>query len=105
MGCTAAIGQQYLPAVSTKVLLSSGGSPANQDTQRITPDNGVVVVCLKPESRACEVPPGVLITGVSESLVIVDVVRFCVRKSSFLRLTNCSRRNNKITNKQSPVRF
>ena len=105
MGCTAAIGQQYLPAVSTKVLLSSGGSPANQDTQRITPDNGVVVVCLKPESRACEVPPGVLITGVSESLGIVDVVRFCVRKSSILILTNCGRRNNKITNKQNPVRF
>ena len=39
-----------LPAVSTKVLSSSGESLVNQDTQRIAPDDGVVVVCLKPES-------------------------------------------------------
>ena len=47
-----AIGRQYLPAVSTKVVLFPGGSPANQNTQRIAPDDGVVVVCLKPESSA-----------------------------------------------------
>ena len=57
-------------------------------------------VCLKPESRAYEVPPGGLINGVSWSFVIVDVVRVCVCKTSFLILTNYGRRSNKITNKQ-----
>ena len=47
----------------------------------------------------------VVITSVSGSLVIVDAVRVCVCKSSFLILTNCGRRNNKITNKQNAVRF
>ena len=41
-----AIGRQYLPAVLTKVLLSLGECLANQDTQRIAPDDGVVVFCL-----------------------------------------------------------
>ena len=100
MGYAAAIGRQYLPAVSTKILLSPGENLVNQDTQRIAADNGVVVVCLKPESRACEVPPCALITGVSGLLVIVNVVRFWVRKSLFLILTNCGRKNSKITNKQ-----
>ena len=62
-----------------------------------------MVVCLKPESRAYKVPPGGLITGVSGSLIIIDVVKFCVCKSSFLILTNCGRRNNKITNKQKHI--
>ena len=61
-----------------------------------------MVVCLKPESRAYKVPPGGLITGVSGSLIIIDVVKFCVCKSSFLILTNCGRRNNKI-NKQKHI--
>ena len=65
-----------------------GESLVNQDTQRIAPDNGVVVVCLKPESSAHVVPPGGIITNVSGSLVIFDVVRICVCKSSFLMLTN-----------------
>ena len=67
---------------------------------KIAPDDGVVVVCLKPKSNSYEVPPGGLITGVSGWLIIVDVVRLCVCKSSFLILTNCGKRNNKITNKQ-----
>ena len=62
-----------------------------------------MVVCLKPESRAYKVPPGGLITGVSGSLIIIDVVKVCVCKSSFLILTNCGRRNNKITNKQKHI--
>ena len=61
-----------------------------------------MVVCLKPESRAYKVPPGGLITGVSGSLIIIDVVKVCVCKSSFLILTNCGRRNNKI-NKQKHI--
>ena len=60
----------------------------------------MVVVCLKPESSVYVVPPGGVITSVSGSLVIVDVVRVCVCKSSFLILSNCGRRNNKTTNKQ-----
>ena len=64
-----------------------------------------MVVCLKPESRAYKVPPGGLITGVSGSLIIIDVVKVCVCKSSFLILTNCGRRNNKITNKQKHFAF
>ena len=60
----------------------------------------MVVVCLKLQSSAYVVPPGGLITSISGSLVIVDVVRVCVCKSSFLILTNCGRGNNKITNKQ-----
>ena len=60
----------------------------------------MVVVCLKPESSAYVIPAGGVITGVSGSLVIVDAVRVCVCKSSFLILTNCGRKNNKITNKQ-----
>ena len=95
-----AIGRQYLPALSTKVVLSPSESWANQDTQKIAPDNGVVVVCLKPESRACVVPPEGIITSESGSLVIVDEVRVCVCKSLFLILTNCRSRNNKITKKQ-----
>ena len=55
---------------------------------------------MKAESIVYEVSPNGVITGVSGSLIIVDVVRFCVCKSSFLILTNCGRRNNKITNKQ-----
>ena len=94
-----AIGRQYLPVVSVKVLLSPGESLVNQDTQRIAPDDGVVVVCLKPESSAYAVPPGGVRTSVSGSLVIADVVRVCICKFSLLTLTNCSRRNNKITNK------
>ena len=62
----------------------------------------MVVVCLKLESSAYVIPPGGVITSVSGSLVIVDAVRVCVCKSSFLVLTNCGRRNNKITNKQKP---
>ena len=104
-GYAVAIGRQYLPAVSTKVLLSPGESLANQNTQRIAPDDGVVVVCLKTESSAYVIPAGGVITSVSGSLVIVDAVRVCVYKSSFLILTNCGRRNNKITNKQNAVRF
>ena len=99
-GYAVAIGRQYLPTVWTKVLFSLGESLVNQDTQRIVPDDGVVLVCLKPESSAYVIPPGGVITSVSGSLVIVDVVRVCVCKSSFLILTNCGRRNNKITNKQ-----
>ena len=67
---------------------------------KTAPDDGVVVVCLKPESSVYVVPPGGVITSVSGSLVIVDVVRVCVCKSSFLILSNCGRRNNKTTNKQ-----
>ena len=63
-------------------------------------DDGVVVVCLKPESSAYVVPPGGIITSVSGSLVIVDVVRDCICKFSFLILMNCGRRNSEITNKQ-----
>ena len=55
---------------------------------------------MKAESIVYEVSPNGVITGVSGSLIIVDVVRFSVCKSSFLILTNCGRRNNKITNKQ-----
>ena len=62
----------------------------------------MVVACLKLESSAYVIPPGGVITSVSGSLVIVDAVRVCVCKSSFLVLTNCGRRNNKITNKQKP---
>ena len=94
MGYAVAMGRQYLPAVSTKVLLSPGGNPANQDTQRIAPDDGVVVVCLKPESRAYVIPAGRVITSVSGSLAIVDVVRFRVCKSSFVILLNFGKRNN-----------
>ena len=99
------IGRQYLPALSTKVLLFPGESLPNQDTQRIAPDDGMVVVCLKQESSAFVVPPDGVITSVSGSLAIDDAVRVCVCKSSFLILTNCGRRNNKITNKQKAVRF
>ena len=99
-GYAVAIGRQYLPAVSTKVALFLGGSPGNQDTQRIALDDGVVVVCLKPESRAYVISAGRVITGVSGSLAIVDAVRVCVYKCLFLILTNCGRRNNKIPNKQ-----
>ena len=54
-----ASGQQYLPTVSTKVLyLSPGESLVNQDTQRIAPDGGAVVIRLKPDSSAYVVPPG-----------------------------------------------
>ena len=60
----------------------------------------MVVACLRPESSAYVIPPGGVITSVSGSLVIADAVRVCVCKSSFLILTNCGRRNNKITNKQ-----
>ena len=56
-------------------------------------------------ARACVVPPGEVITSASGSLVIVDAVRVSVCKSSFLALTNCGRRNNKITNKKNAVRF
>ena len=73
-----AIGRQYLPTVWTKVLFSLGESLVNQDTQRIVPDDGVVLVCLKPESSAYVIPPGGVITSVSGSLVIVDVVRVCL---------------------------
>ena len=73
-----AIGLQYLPAEAIKFLLSPGGSPANQDTQSIAPNDGVVAVGLNPEPRACEVPPVVLTTGVSGSLVTVDPVRVCL---------------------------
>ena len=100
-----AIGRQYLPVVSVKVLLSPGESLVNQDTQRIAPDDGVVVVCLKPESSAFVVPPGGVTTSISGPLVIVNVVRGSVCKSSFLILTNCGRRNNKITKKQNAVCF
>ena len=100
MGYAVAIGRQYLPALSTKVVLSSSESWANQDTQRIAPDNGVAVVCLKPDSRARVVPPDGIITSESGSLVIVDNVRVCVCKPFFLILTNCRSRNNRITNKQ-----
>ena len=72
------IGRQYLPTVSTKVLLSPGGSPTNQDRQKIAPDNGLVVVCLKSESSAYVAPPGVVITNVSRSLVRVNAVRDCL---------------------------
>ena len=60
----------------------------------------MVVVCLKLESSAYVIPPGGVITSVSGSLVIVDAVMVCVCKSSFLVITNCGRRRNKITNKQ-----
>ena len=50
-----AIGRQYELAQATKFLLSSGGSPANQDTQRIATDDDVVVVCLNPESSAVRI--------------------------------------------------
>ena len=59
-----------------------------------------MVVCLKPESSAYVALPSGVITGVSGSLIIVHVVRFCVCQSSFLICTNCGRRHNKITNKQ-----
>ena len=65
----------------------------------------MALVCLKPESIAYVVPPGGVITGVSDSLIMVDVVRFSVCKSSFLILTSCGRRNNKITNKQKHNSF
>ena len=93
-GYAVAIGRQYLPAVSTKVALFLGGSPGNQDTQRIALDDGVVVVCLKPESRAYVIPAGKVITSVSGSLAIVDVVRVRVCKSSFVILINFGKRNN-----------
>ena len=57
----------------------------------------MVVVCLKPKSIAYEVPPGGLVTGVSGSLLIADVV------SSFL--SNCGRRNSKITKNKSVIGF
>ena len=60
----------------------------------------MVVVCLKPESRAYVIPAGRVITSVSGSLAIVDAVRVRVCKSSFVILINFGRRNNKITNKQ-----
>ena len=97
---TVAIGRQYLPAVLTKSLLSLGESLVNQDTQRITPDDGVAVVCLKSESSAYVVPPYGVITSVSGSFVIVDAVGDYVCKPSFLVLTNCYRRIKKITKKQ-----
>ena len=71
-----AIGRQYLPAVLTKVLLSLGECLANQDTQRIAPDDGVVVFL--PESSADVVPPGGVITSLSGSLVRVNAVRVCL---------------------------
>ena len=46
----------------------------------MAPDDGVVVVCLKPESSVYVIPPGGVIISVSGSLVIVDAVRFCVCK-------------------------
>ena len=49
-----------------------------QDTQRIAPDDGVVVVCLKPESSAYVFPPHGVITRVSGSLVKVNTVRVCL---------------------------
>ena len=57
--------------------------------------------CL-PEAESCayEVPPSGLITGVSGSFIIVDVVRFCVCNFLFLILSNCDRSDKKITNKQ-----
>ena len=61
-GYAVAIGRQYLPALSIKVVLFPVGSPANQDTQRIAPDDGVVVFFLKP---VC-------------STYVVDVVRVCL---------------------------
>ena len=84
----------------TKSLLSPGESLVNQYTQRITPDDGVAVVCLNPESSAYVVPPGGVITSVSGSFVIVDAVRDYVCKPSFLVLTNCDKRIKKITKKQ-----
>ena len=101
MGYAVAIGRQCLPAVLTKVWqLFLGESLVNQDTQKIAADDDLVVVCLKPESSAYVVPPGGVITSASGSFVIVDAVRVFRCKSSFLILTNCDRRNNKITNKQ-----
>ena len=65
------------PLYQTKVLWRfPGESLVNQDTQKIAPDDDVVVVCLKPESIAYEGPPGGLVTGVSGSFIIVDVVKF-----------------------------
>ena len=60
----------------------------------------MVVVCLKPESRAYVIPAGRVITGVSGSLAIVDAVRVRICKSSFVIFTNFGRRNKKTTNKQ-----
>ena len=55
-GYAVAIGRQYLPAEATKfLLLFPGESLPNQDTQRIAPDDGVVVACLKPESSVVRV--------------------------------------------------
>ena len=70
---------------------------------KTAPDDGVVVVCLKPESSVYVVPPGGVITSVSGSLVIVDVVRVCVCKSSFLILlnTNCGRTTKQQINKNA----
>ena len=95
MGYAVAIGRQYLSTEATKfLLLFPGESLPNQDTQRIAPDDGVVVVCLKPESRAYVIPAGRVITSVSGSLAIVDVVRVRVCKLSFVILINFGRRNN-----------
>ena len=95
MGYAVAIGRQYLSTETTKfLLLFPGESLPNQDTQRIAPDDGVVVVCLKPESRAYVIPAGKVITSVSGSLAIVDVVRVRVCKSSFVILINFGKRNN-----------
>ena len=95
MGYAVAIGRQYLSTETTKfLLLFPGESLPNQDTQRIAPDDGVVVVCLKPESRAYVIPAGRVITSVSGSRAIVDVVRVRVCKSSFVILINFGRRNN-----------
>ena len=71
----------------------------------MAPDDGVVVVCLKPESSVYVIPPGGVIISVSGLLVIVDAVRVCVCKSSFLVLTSCNKRNNKTTNNKNAVRF
>ena len=60
----------------------------------------MVVVCLKPRCSAYVVTPGGVITNVSGSLIIVDVVRVCVCKFLFLILMNSGRRNSEITNKQ-----
>ena len=65
----------------------------------------MVIVCLKPESSAYVVLPVGVMNSTSELLVRVNAVSVCVCKSSFLILTNCDRRNSKITNKQNAVRF
>ena len=81
----------------------SGWKSGKSGHSKTAPDDGVVVVCLKPESSVYVVPPGGVITSVSGSLVIVDVVRVCVCKSSFLILlnTNCGRTTKQQINKNA----